>query len=1051
MNKHLIDRATALRRGIGLVLAVATVLSLTGARAAHGQILQAGIINGPVGTTAQPSYQPGELHPRVILPPSPFRTIPKGFDPWVWTVKLHEGTAIRLRNGGLKVDAAALDSEALFRRDRLKLSAGLINEGLGALEMWLQIFGGKVAPLMGAAEKDLDQLRQNGQQRSGRELADLNLYYAIKLPESLGEGTLLMALDALRGLSIVEDAYPTPIGEGASLGAAPIGDDLTAEQGYRAAAPAGIDDLYMDNHAGNDGDGVNVVDIERGLYAHEDLPDIQILDPDNTWVFSTGRSANHGTAVMGVMAGVDNGFGVTGICPDARFAFSSANRVVWARTLLTNPFTGAQFNATIPVPVYDVGAAVIRAALHVADGDVVLIEQHARGPSQGTTATCNASQFELIPMEYWQSIFDAVATATANGVIVVEAGGNGGMNLDSAVYGGRFDRSVRDSGAILVGAFNPTTRLPACFTNFGERVDVCGWGRRVVTTGYGTHASSGGTDATSYASGFGGTSSATPIVAGAVAEIQGWLRRRNRAVQDARTMRDLLVQTGNSTLPDGRHIGPMPDLRRSIRELQRTSSATGDFDGDGWADLAIGNPWRTVDGRSGAGEVRVHLSAGRPISSHRYFTISLGGSSAAPVRDSFRVDGLMVDDRAQENDWFGFSVTAGDFDGDGRDDLAIGAPGKDLRHRGAMNEGRVYVLYGSAAGPGRGAARNAVLCQTALDPISSIGVDIPGISETGDLFGYALDAGRISWDGRDDLAIGAPGEGLGRTPRTGVLQVVIATQGGLRPNSAMRCRFAPGAAADDLMGRSVCVTDLVPGGAGDVLVGVPGTDRIAAPSLWDRGLVLRYSGSTYPISNAPSSWWNVLQSGSRLGESVAGVRHHSENRRVIAAGAPGYTINDKYGAGCVSIMDPAPTGAPLGNTRLLFQGAGLALWRLVGNAEPHDAVGTSLSVGDFDGDGNEELAIGAPGEDAGGFGHGAGGLESGFVTVVNPWNAGDQPTHHTDAWRETGDLFGASLLTMDRNRDGVADLVVLKPGENVGLSAPTSYWSILTGSGMGLR
>ena len=76
MNKHLIDRATALRRGIGLVLAVATVLSLTGARAAHGQILQAGIINGPVGTTAQPSYQPGELHPRVILPPSPFQTIP---------------------------------------------------------------------------------------------------------------------------------------------------------------------------------------------------------------------------------------------------------------------------------------------------------------------------------------------------------------------------------------------------------------------------------------------------------------------------------------------------------------------------------------------------------------------------------------------------------------------------------------------------------------------------------------------------------------------------------------------------------------------------------------------------------------------------------------------------------------------------------------------------------------------------------------------------------------------------------------------------------------
>jgi hypothetical protein len=171
-------------------------------------------------------------------------------------------------------------------------------------------------------------------------------------------------------------------------------------------------------------------------------------------------------------------------------------------------------------------------------------------------------------MEYWQGEYDAIATATANGVVVVEAAGNGSANLDDAAYGGRFNRAVRDSGAILVGASTSTTRVPMCWTNFGGRVDVHGWGENVVTMGYGDLFSSG--EDQYYTSFFSGTSSASPIVTGAAASVQGAARASGRAALDSRAMRSLLAGTGTAQANDARRIGPLPDLRRALTQL-RTS------------------------------------------------------------------------------------------------------------------------------------------------------------------------------------------------------------------------------------------------------------------------------------------------------------------------------------------------------------------------------------------------------------------------------------------------------------------------------------------------
>src|SRR5262249_6483955 len=152
----------------------------------------------------------------------------------------------------------------------------------------------------------------------------------------------------------------------------------------------------------------------------------------------------HGTAVLGEIAGVENGYGITGIAPRSLIGVSSVN----------------------PNGVAD---AINRAAMVLSVGDIILIEQHAHGPSSGLVCTCNCSQFEYIAMEYWQDTFDAIANAIAvRGVVVVEAAGNGSMNLDAPIYQGRFNRAVRDSGAILVGAGQSPSlaapRGPECWT-----------------------------------------------------------------------------------------------------------------------------------------------------------------------------------------------------------------------------------------------------------------------------------------------------------------------------------------------------------------------------------------------------------------------------------------------------------------------------------------------------------------------------------------------------------------------------------------------------------
>ncbi|HEU4731428.1 MAG TPA: S8 family peptidase [Kofleriaceae bacterium] len=341
----------------------------------------------------------------------------------------------------------------------------------------------------------------------------------------------------------IEDASLVPVTTLAGLRGAPADDacpiatpSFESYQGYLGPAPHGID-APAAWRRGLRGQGVWFADIEGGWNPqHEDLPGDRITHVSGQLIQEPTWRA-HGTAVLGEVVGRDNGRGVVGIAPDVERVFTSS--------------IGG-------VPVAD---AIDVAAEQLRPGDVLLVELQSSGP-----------RGRWVPVELWPEVFDAIRAATARGVVVIEAAGNGGEDLDHRVYQRAFDRKYRDSGAILVGAGGPpregfSDRERLEFSNYGGRVDVQGWGRKVATLDYGDLQACAGADR-HYTGEFAGTSSASPIVAGAAVILEGAARARGRVLTPGE-LRALLRQTGTPQAGDtAEAIGPRPDLARALRELR---------------------------------------------------------------------------------------------------------------------------------------------------------------------------------------------------------------------------------------------------------------------------------------------------------------------------------------------------------------------------------------------------------------------------------------------------------------------------------------------------
>ncbi len=250
-----------------------------------------------------------------------------------------------------------------------------------------------------------------------------------------------------------------------------------------------------------------------------------------------------------------------------------------------------------------------------------------------------------------------------------------------------------------------------------------------------------------------------------------------------------LTSAGNQRFTQGKDSFPSDDEQGDIfgQSLQ-----AGDFNNDGFHDLAIGVPGE--DNSRGSFHV-VHGSA--------------AGLRVAGVQTWRQGEGGILD-QGEAGDFFGLSFAAGDFNDDGFDDLAVSAIGE------GGNEGAVHAIYGSNIG--LTAAGNQIWMQGQNGLLSP--------NDKGDFFGNQLAAGDFSNEGYDDLAVGVFGE----DNRRGAVAVIHGSAAGLTGEGNQLWSQAPDeiigdAAPGDDFGSSVAAGDFDNDGVDDLAIGVPGEDN----------------------------------------------------------------------------------------------------------------------------------------------------------------------------------------------------------------------------------
>lgn len=384
------------------------------------------------------------------------------------------------------------------------------------------------------------------------------------------------------------------------------------------------------------------------------------------------------------------------------------------------------------------------------------------------------------------------------------------------------------------------------------------------------------------------------------------------------------------------------------------SLASGDFDGDGHDDLAIGAFGEAIEGNSldAAGAVTV-----------LYGSVDLLSSDGSQLwtQNSAGIQGV-----AEDGGEFGYALASGDFNGDGYDDLAVGAQGKSVGPQ--ADDGTVNVIFGSASG--LTSAGNQLWSQ------ASFSCDECDLSWA-DRFGSSLASGEFNGDAYDDLAIGVPGEridvGDGNV-KAGAVHVLFGSGSGIVADGNVLLHqeldtIDESVQPEEDFGKSLAVGDFDGDGVDDLLIGVTDNDTYGIGNGF---------GAAHLITGLDeASFTNVtyhpirFDDASGFGAAVAAGDFDNDGKADAAIGAPdaediyrmdgsNFTLIDEVlRAGAVSVYY-----SDLGDYRQIWhqrhpdnsEGIG-------GTVEAHDEVGAALVVGDWNGDGVDDLIIGAPGED----------------------------------------------------------------------------------------